>query len=34
MTGAFRIRVGAFRLLVTLHENATWIFGAGHRSEI
>jgi mRNA-degrading endonuclease RelE of RelBE toxin-antitoxin system len=33
MAGAFRLRVGDYRVLFTLDENAMRIFGVRHRSE-
>jgi mRNA interferase RelE/StbE len=33
MAGAFRLRLGDYRVLFTLHENAMRIFGVRHRSE-
>jgi mRNA interferase RelE/StbE len=33
MTGAFRLRLGDFRVLFTLEENTMRIFGVRHRSE-
>lgn len=33
MSGAFRLRVGDYRVLYNLHENTMRIFGVRHRSE-
>jgi len=33
LTGAFRLRLGDYRVLFTLQENAMRIFGVRHRSE-
>lgn len=33
MAGAFRLRLGDYRVLFTLHEGAMRIFGVRHRSE-
>jgi len=33
MAGAFRLRVGDYRVLFTLEENVMRIFGVRHRSE-
>ena len=33
MTGAFRLRLGDYRVLFTLQDNTMRIFGVGHRSE-
>ncbi len=33
MAGAFRLRVGDYRVLFTLEENTVRIFGVRHRSE-
>jgi mRNA interferase RelE/StbE len=33
MAGAFRLRLGDYRVLFTLQENAMRIFGVRHRSE-
>jgi mRNA-degrading endonuclease RelE of RelBE toxin-antitoxin system len=33
MAGSFRLRVGDYRVLFTLEENAMRIFGVRHRSE-
>jgi mRNA interferase RelE/StbE len=33
MVGAFRLRLGDYRVLFTLQENAMRIFGVRHRSE-
>jgi mRNA interferase RelE/StbE len=32
LTGAFRLRVGDYRVLFTLHEDTMRIFGVRHRS--
>lgn len=32
MAGAFRLRLGDYRVLFTLHENSMRIFGVRHRS--
>ena len=33
MAGAFRLRLGDYRVLFTLEDNSMWIFGVRHRSE-
>lgn len=33
MTGAFRLRLGDYRVLFTLEEDAVRIFGVRHRSQ-
>jgi mRNA-degrading endonuclease RelE of RelBE toxin-antitoxin system len=33
MAGSFRLRIGDYRVLFTLEENAMCIFGVRHRSE-
>lgn len=33
MAGAFRLRLGDYRVLFTLHQGAMRIFGVRHRSE-
>ena len=33
MAGAFRLRLGDYRVLFTVHEGAMRIFGVRHRSE-
>ncbi len=33
LAGAFRLRVGDYRVLFTLKENAVWIFGVRNRRE-
>ena len=33
LAGAFRLRLGEYRVLFTLEDNAMWIFGVNHRSE-
>ena len=33
MAGAFRLRLGDYRVLFTLHEDTMRIFGLRHRSE-
>lgn len=33
MSGSFRLRVGDYRILFSLHEGAMRIFGVRHRSE-
>ena len=33
MAGSFRLRLGDYRVLFTLHENTLRIFGVRHRSE-
>jgi len=33
MAGAFRLRLGDYRVLFTLHENTMRIFGVRHRSQ-
>jgi len=33
MAGAFRLRLGDYRVLFTFHEDAMRIFGVRHRSE-
>jgi mRNA-degrading endonuclease RelE of RelBE toxin-antitoxin system len=33
MSGAYRLRIGDYRVLFTLHDNAMRIFGVRHRSE-
>jgi mRNA interferase RelE/StbE len=33
MAGSFRLRVGDYRVLFSLHENTMRIFGVRHRSE-
>ncbi len=33
MAGSFRLRVGDYRVLFSLHEGAVRIFGVRHRSE-
>ena len=33
LAGAFRLRLGAYRVLFTLQDNAMWIFSVSNRSE-
>jgi mRNA interferase RelE/StbE len=33
LAGAFRLRIGDYRVLFTLEDNAMWIFEVSHRSE-
>jgi mRNA interferase RelE/StbE len=33
LAGAFRLRLGDYRVLFTLEDNAMWIFEVSHRSE-